>query len=401
MNRVFGIKKYKIEKNGEGIDIYGGNSLYNNYDAAVEDAFELDADEIVELVFESEYDDIPIDTETVWMNPNKSNVIIEDDKQLNEGNKTYTITYYLNTACRERRPTTQEDIKNDWKIEKLQFNSDLEAYEYVMKECLQIEAEELEDIYSDEDAQNEIEKIEAIQDYFDNQDMSDGSILLVSIEGPEQAYDFGFEKPELEDLEEDLESTVNLKQKFIDYCSDKLEEMGNIEIDEMIYKKIMHSEGIRQFNDVYVIANFEDESERADYFKVIDNTNTLVINTPMIDHNYYASTLQFDKIDKEFYNNILKYWDDYNMEEMMQDNFEDLEEDLEVNYTENISKESAINRAKSCARICYQTRNNFDTYINKMKSDEICNRTLTNEQLKLIWNEYLQSEINEIEKFKV
>lgn len=278
MERVFGIKKYRIEKNGNTIDIYGGNSLYNNYDAAVEDAFELDADEIVELVFESEYSDIPIDVETVWMNPNRDNVTVEDDEKETEGNKNYTITYYLNTACRERRPTTQEDVENDWKVIKQSFNTDLEAYEYVMKDCLQLDDEDLEDIYSDEDAQNEIEKIEAIQDYFDNQDISDGSIILVSIEGPEQSYDFGFEKP-----------------------------------------------------DVY----------------------------------------------------------------------DDLEENLEVNYSENISKESAINRAKSCARRCYQTRNGFDIYFNKMKSDEICNKKLTDEEIKLAWNEYLQSEIDEIEKFKV
>lgn len=117
----------------------------------------------------------------------------------------YTITYYLNTACRERRPETNEDIKNDWKVVKKEFDTDIEAYEFVLTECLQLDEEEIADII--EGTETDIERIEAIQDYFDNQDPSDGSILLIKIEGPEQAYDFGFEEPEIED--EDMEDLLN------------------------------------------------------------------------------------------------------------------------------------------------------------------------------------------------
>ena len=43
----------------------------------------------------------------------------------------YKFIYYLNTATAERRPTTKEDIENDWREEEQEFNSDLEAFEYV------------------------------------------------------------------------------------------------------------------------------------------------------------------------------------------------------------------------------------------------------------------------------
>lgn len=126
----------------------------------------------------------------------------------------YNITYYLNTACRERRPETAEDIRNDWKEVEKEFESDLQAFEYMMTDCLQFDDEELEELYDDNGAESEIEKIEAIQEYIENQDPTEGSIILVSYAGPEAMFDFGFEIPEIEDEEmddllQDLISTLN------------------------------------------------------------------------------------------------------------------------------------------------------------------------------------------------
>lgn len=119
--------------------------------------------------------------------------LVESKKHSNK----YKIVYFLNTACRERRPETEEDIQNDWKEIEKEFDTDLAAYEYVMKDCLKID--DLDEIYEDDDAETEDEKIESIQNYFDYQDPSDGSILLISMEGPGISYDFGFEKPEIFD----------------------------------------------------------------------------------------------------------------------------------------------------------------------------------------------------------
>lgn len=126
----------------------------------------------------------------------------------------------------------------------------------------------------------------------------------------------------LEDYEEDKTISPQ-KQKFIDYCKDKIEDLGDVEIydedyeENIQYHRLMHTEGIREFNDLYIIANFDDyENEN---LIAINNENKIVINTPMMDCNGYASTMQFDKIDKKFYDQLMDYWDDIYMDEMIEE----------------------------------------------------------------------------------
>ena len=135
---------------------------------------------------------------------------------------------------------------------------------------------------------------------------------------------------ELKDYEDD--EYINLNQEaFSSYCSDKLENMDSIEIDDICiiflysissisieiddieYKKIMHIDNIRGFKDLYIIADLEDyEFEN---LVAINSDNEIVINTPMMDFNQFAAEMSFDKIDKEYYNNLMEYWNDLNMDE--------------------------------------------------------------------------------------
>lgn len=125
----------------------------------------------------------------------------------------------------------------------------------------------------------------------------------------------------LEDYEEDKTISPQ-KQKFIDYCKDKIEDLGDIEIydedyeENVQYHKIMHTEGIREFNDLYIVANFEEYDEN---LKAINSENKMVIDTPMIDCNGYAATMQFDKIDQEYYHTLLEYWNDLYMDEIIEE----------------------------------------------------------------------------------
>lgn len=125
----------------------------------------------------------------------------------------------------------------------------------------------------------------------------------------------------LEDYEEGNISPQ--KQKFIDYCKDKIEDLGDVEIydedyeENIQYHKLMHTEGIREFEDLYIIADFDNyENEN---LIAINNENKIVINTPMIDCNGYAGTMQFDKIDKKFYDQLMDYWDDLYMDEIIEE----------------------------------------------------------------------------------
>lgn len=123
----------------------------------------------------------------------------------------------------------------------------------------------------------------------------------------------------LEDYEDDISPQ---KQKFIEFCKDKIKDLGDIEIydetaeENVQYHKIMHTEGIREFNDLYIVANFEEYDEN---LKAINNENKMVIDTPMIDCNGYAATMQFDEIDQEYYHTLLEYWNDLYMDEIIDD----------------------------------------------------------------------------------
>lgn len=123
-------------------------------------------------------------------------------------------------------------------------------------------------------------------------------------------------------LNEDKEEIVSAnKQKFIDFCSNKIEDLGDIMIDEISYHIIMHTEGIREFSDLRIIAdldNYEFENLVA-----INKAGAIVINTPMIDYNEYAASMQFDKIDQRFYDSLMNYWDDLNMDERIEDESEE------------------------------------------------------------------------------
>ena len=219
----------------------------------------------------------------------------------------YKFTYYLNTATAERRPTTKEDIENDWKEEEQELNSDLEAFEYVYTNILdEYEAglNDLDEFYNDYEATTDTDKIEAFKSYFDSCDVGDGSTIIVQIKRDNEIiYDSGFSKEDLIDEEE--------------YDEEEFDE--SLSLMEVTMKKLS----------------------------------------------------------------------------------EDLEESLEVNYLENISKETAERVATSEARICYQTRNGFDIFLKKMQNKRGYEDKFTEDELKTIWNNYLQSEIDEIEKFKV
>lgn len=110
-----------------------------------------------------------------------------------------------------------------------------------------------------------------------------------------------------------------MKTLFKNYCKDKLADLGHITLhregEERTYRVVMTAEGIREYSDVRVIIG--DDTE--DYFVVIDSNDNIVINTPMIDPIGYAGHMEFKQIDPTFYNEILTYWDDFNMDEYIEE----------------------------------------------------------------------------------
>lgn len=94
------------------------------------------------------------------------------NKQSN-GKYKYTLTYWLNTATRDRRPTTEEDIENDLVVEQIQADSDYLA-------CIQA----LCIINDDDDTdyyKSEYPDLASCIRAFDDTDFSDGSPFIVKL----------------------------------------------------------------------------------------------------------------------------------------------------------------------------------------------------------------------------
>ena len=116
---------------------------------------------------------------------------------------------------------------------------------------------------------------------------------------------------ELKDYD-DTEVVSEQKQSFIDYCKDKIKDLGEVEIDGNTYKVIMHTPAIRQFNDIRVITQLDADTDED--LICIDKDNNIVIDTPMMDYNSYAAAKLFDEIDEEYYDLVIKYWNDIDMD---------------------------------------------------------------------------------------
>ena len=113
----------------------------------------------------------------------------------------YKFTYFLNTACAERRPQTRRDLIEDWKEEEREYVLDLEAFEYAFKEILDGDEDELLNIYEELPDQDDLTKINRLKEIFDEeaQDPGMGNTILISIKGPGQSYDSGYTKEDFND----------------------------------------------------------------------------------------------------------------------------------------------------------------------------------------------------------
>ena len=114
---------------------------------------------------------------------------IKQQKELNKTKLKYNIIYYLNTATRERREETRADVDNDYCNTVEYFDTDLQAFEYVMTDILD---KDLEDFYENEETDEE--KIQSIIDYFEGQDYGDGEVIIVKVVGKKYKYDSGLTK---------------------------------------------------------------------------------------------------------------------------------------------------------------------------------------------------------------
>ena len=141
--------------------------------------------------------------------PNADDAQAIVSESLNESSKAnYTIEYYLNTATADRRPSTAEDVEEDYIYDTIQASNDLEALEEAF--FIQTGEDYYEEIFDDYGVED---TVEGLKDYFDGIDIGDGSTIICKItQGSRVIYDGGLNKQYfLGEVEEDNGDEVDLE----------------------------------------------------------------------------------------------------------------------------------------------------------------------------------------------
>ena len=174
------------------------------FDGEINGSFILDIDSIESEPYESDYnpmtdeiiydtseiDEINVDWELTF--DELAEVLVENNQLTESTQTTYNITYFLNSATANREPSTENQIKRDWKEITKTFKNDLSAFEYIVTDILDDDIEDIYDEYDITKFDDDNIKISAILRYFQDQDIGSGETIIIKIEG-NYDYDSGYE----------------------------------------------------------------------------------------------------------------------------------------------------------------------------------------------------------------
>lgn len=187
--------------------------LSDVFDGEITGSFILDIDSIESEPYESDYnpmtdeiiydtseiDEINIDWELTF--DELAEVLVENNQLTESTQTTYNITYFLNSATANREPSTEDQVKRDWKEITKTFKNDLSAFEYIVTDILEDDLEDIYDAYDTTKFNDDNYKIYAILRYFQDQDIGSGETIIIKIEG-NYDYDSGYE---IEDFLDEVE----------------------------------------------------------------------------------------------------------------------------------------------------------------------------------------------------
>jgi hypothetical protein len=242
----------------------------------------------------------------------------------------YKVVYHDNTAGRERRPETIEDIENDWHEVVFRADSNLDAW----KEAFDRVKGHSYDDYLDKDA---IE--EDFINYFENSDWGDGSPILIKLSSSDSdLYDTGYT----------LESWIDefVEQDYDDNIDEMLTEGYSNEMTEFMnwiqeYRNgALWNDFATEFEseedpDISVVLTWlENFDEDAYYDYVASDTYDDDIDEMLIEstEQYELSTLVKDSI-----NHLVN---DLGKDSMADDFGDDVCADLENNYDIDVPQNS-------------------------------------------------------------
>lgn len=221
----------------------------------------------------------------------------------------YKFTYFLNTACAERRPQTRRDLIEDWKEEEREFPLDIEAFEYVFKEILEGDEDELLDIYEELPDQDDLTKINRLKEIFDEEaeDPGMGNTILISIEGPGQTYNSGYSK---EDFNTDFEDDDDYNDD--DYLDENknLNEDEQLEIDEKGLPVLERPYSIRKRDDNRFQITSSHPYDLTDYCYAISESDDINGNWKVYDPGRKHYTPTINGLSRNTLEGIFKGWNE-------------------------------------------------------------------------------------------
>jgi hypothetical protein len=125
----------------------------------------------------------------------------------------------------------------------------------------------------------------------------------------------------VEKLLNEAEHISDYKQKFIDFCKDKVKDLGKLTTvseddptEQETYEILYTSKSYKQAQPLAYILNNEDE-----YLMVANEEGEVFINSPMCSPEEDILELDFDEISTNYYEYILDYWDDLDMDARIED----------------------------------------------------------------------------------
>lgn len=135
------------------------------------------------------------------------------------------------------------------------------------------------------------------------------------------------ESKKVEEMKLQEANESKYKQRFIDYCKGKVEDLGTLQVinddyDEEYddeedkyteYQIGLISSDYDQANPAYVLFPEDD-----DVLKVADKDGNLIVDNAMSDIIEEAKEMSFDKIDTSLYDEIIEYWDEHYMDDAME-----------------------------------------------------------------------------------
>lgn len=159
----------------------------------------------------------------------------------------YKLTYYENTAGRDRRPETVEDFEHDWHEITFRADSDLDAWLSVFET---ITEDSWEDYMETDPTEDDI------KEYFDDADWSDGSPILIKLESSDNVlFDSGYDKESWADEFIGYDDNYDYDDEYSEYID--LFEITSEYTDEMVREIVDNNYADDVFEDAKCAYHFE------------------------------------------------------------------------------------------------------------------------------------------------